>query len=352
MSAPAAGRDGTVASRLAHPQDEAPSGTVVDVDGAAVAVPVPSTHLHIYNVLSTLMAEGRLTPGGSLGRPLRILDIGCGDGSLIVNLTALAAADPACPAIEVHGFDVGEQGFRRDELIDATVRALSLRHPAIDWSRRIRLFSERAAWDYPEGYFDAAVSNQVLEHVTDLEGLLANIATCVRTGGISVHLFPMAHCIQEAHCRIPFAHWFGNFDHRVSWITLLSRLGIGRYARDRLVLGHGDVRDHARKTAAYIQCWTAYRTFNEIARLCRGRGLALSYHFTKDLFFTKARHLTGLRSPRMYRRWNWIGLEWLSFMLLRHLSSATLVIAPVRYDIGARIAAEKASLRPSSGSAT
>lgn len=320
-----------------------------DVEPLWVNRTIPVTHLHIYNVLSTLMAEGKLTPGGSLGRPLRILDIGCGDGSLMASLTALAAVDPACPTIEVHGFDIGEQGFQREELVDGTVRSLSMRHPDIDWSYRIRLFSDKAAWDYPDGFFDAAVSNQVLEHVVDLDGLLENLAACVRPGGISVHLFPLGDCVREAHCGVPFAHWIANFDHRVNWIALSSRLGIGRYFRDRRILGHADVRDHARKTAAYIQCWTAYRGFREIARLCRGRGLALSYHFTKDFFLTKLWHLTGLRSPRLYRRWNWLGLEWLSFLILRHLSSATLIIAPIRYDIGARIAAEKANATKSRG---
>lgn len=342
-------RGDATSARLVHPEGQPTSGNPAIAPTASTYRPIPATHLHIYNVLSTLMAEGRLTPGGSLGRPLRILDIGCGDGALIASLTSLALADPACPAIEVYGFDVSEQGFRREDLVDATVRTLSARHPAVDWSRRIRLFSERAVWDYPEGFFDAAVSNQVLEHVADLEALLDNLAVCVRTGGISIHLFPLADCIQEAHCRVPFAHWFGNFDHRVSWITFVSRLRIGRYGRDRRVLGHLDLRDHARKTAAYIQCWTAYRSFAEIARLCRGRGLALSYHFTKDLFFTKARHMTRLRTPRLYRRWNWLGLEWLSFRVLRRMSSVTLVIAPVCYDIGARIAAEKANDRTTRG---
>lgn len=301
---------------------------------------VPVTHLHIYQVLRSLIAEGTIAVGGG---PVRILDIGCGDGRLMDSLTELAAAEPEPFAIEVHGFDIGEQGYRDNRQQDDAVGLLSARHPGIDWASRIRLFGADEPWSYPPGHFDVAVSNQVLEHVHDLDGLLDNIASAVRVDGASIHLFPLAQCIQEAHCLVPFAHWITNFDYRVSWIAQLSRIGIGRYRRDRVVLGHGDPQEHARKTAAYIQCWTHYRSFAEIARHCRGRGLAPSYHFTKDFFAAKLRAVMGVRPARHYRRRSALGLEWLSFLALRYLSSATLTIRPVTYDIGARIAAEKAA---------
>lgn len=304
---------------------------------------VPLTHLHIYNVLRTLIAEGSLArqPGAET-RPWRILDIGCGDGVLMDSLMRLAASEPIPVPVEVHGFDIGEQGYQDGGQQNNTIRFLASRHPEVDWDSRVRMLPGDARWDYPFGFFDVAVSNQVVEHVNDLDALLDNIAAAVRTDGVSIHLFPLSHCIQEAHCLVPFAHWIGNFDHRVGWIALMSRLGIGRYRRDRVVLGHGDARDHGRKTAAYIQCWTHYRSFRQIAERCSGRGVSLSYHFTKDFFATKLRRVLRLRSTRRYRRRNWFGLEWLSFLVLRYLSSSTLVIRPVSYDIGARIAAEKA----------
>lgn len=302
---------------------------------------MPTTHFHIFNVLRTLVAEGSLR--ADAGRPLRILDIGCGDGLLMDSLTRLAAEDRAGFAVEIHGFDIGEQGFQANDQQARTIERLSAGHPQIDWSRRIRILSDREPWNYPAGFFDAAVSNQVIEHVMDLDALLDQIAVAVRTGGATVHLFPLAQCIQEAHCLVPFAHWIRNFDHRVGWIALMSRLGIGRYRRDRRVLGHADIRDHARKTAGYIQCWTHYRSFAQIADACSGRGLALSYHFTKDFFATRLRQMLGIGAGRTYRRWNWFGLEWLSFVTLARLSSATLVVRPISYDIGARIAAEKAA---------
>lgn len=319
-----------------HTPSHAPPGSAAPYRQVARGVPV--THLHIWSVLRTLIAEGSLD---IQDRPLRILDIGCGDGLLIDSLMLLAAADGA-PSVEIHGFDIGEQGYNEDSQLAKTISFLSARHPDIDWASRIRMLSGNEPWNYPPGYFDAAVSNQVIEHVHDLDGLLDNITAAVRTDGASIHLFPLAQCIPEAHCLVPFAHWISSFDARANWIALMSRIGIGRYRQDRIVLGHADVRDHARKTAAYIQCWTHYRSFADIARHCRGRGLALSYHFTKDFFATKLRRMLHLPVARGYRRLDWFGLEWLSFATLRYLSSSTLVIRPLSYDIGARIAAEKA----------
>src|SRR3546814_2494604 len=66
--------------------------------------------------------------------------------------------------------------------------------------------------------------------------------------------------------------------------------------------------------------------------------MATSYNFTKDFFFTKLRMILRRPASRPYRRRTAFGLEWLGFMSGRYLSSSTLVIQPLDYDIGARIA--------------
>jgi 2-polyprenyl-3-methyl-5-hydroxy-6-metoxy-1,4-benzoquinol methylase len=310
------------------------------IQAPEVARTVPVTHRHIFTVLRTLLSNGSVL---STDRPLRILDIGCGDGHLIDSVMNLSASEMPGQPIEVYGFDIGEQGYQDGRQKRQAEIFLNGRHPDIHWSDRIKIISHGAPWNYPAGYFDFAVSNQVIEHVHDLAGMLENLNRSVRVGGASIHLFPLRNCIQEAHCLVPFAHWIRNFDMRVAWIALMSRIGVGRYARDRIVLGHRDPDTHARETAKYIQCWTYYRNFDQIADLCNRIGLSVSYHFTKDFFFAKMRSLCKMEPARHYRYWNWFGGEWFSFLIGRYLSSSTLIIGPLAYDIGARIAAEKAS---------
>ena len=301
----------------------------------------PVSHVHIFLVMRTLLANASVKTSK---RPLRILDIGCGDGHLIDNLMCLTRAEMPDIPIEIYGFDISEHGYRDGEQKNKAERYLEIRHPDTVWKDRIKVISSDARWGYDEGFFDIAISNQVIEHVRDLDKFLENFYHSVSSDGVSIHLFPLSHCIQEGHCRVPFAHWISNFDCRIAWIAFMSRLGIGRYRRDRRILGHSNPDIHALETAKYIQCWTTYRSFAQISELCRNKSLSISYHFTKDFFFTKLRRMMGLRPAKCYHKWTLLGFEWLSFTLCKHLSSSTLVIRPLNYDIGARIAAEKAEM--------
>jgi len=302
--------------------------------------PISVTHQHLLTGIGTLLAQGRVQP--SQGR-LRILDIGCGDGQLIGFLhDRLTRAHPDLE-IELHGFDIGEQGYNDGGQFDIATQMLASRHPGIPWRERISMISDTDPWRYPSGYFDIALSNQVLEHVADLPAFLSELRRCLSPAGVSLHVFPLAQSIVEAHCQTPFAHWIRDFDRRVEWISLLSHLGIGAYRRHRTVLGHATPRRHALETAKYIQCWTRYRSFGAIADQCSDAGLTASGGLTKGLFIAKLRSVLKRHPLDRYRPSRLPGGDWLGFMIGRYLSSSTLVIAPVSYDIGRRIAAEKAA---------
>ena len=304
------------------------------------ARPLSVTQQHLLTAIVTLLSEGEVQPRD--GR-LRILDIGCGDGQLIDHLhSGLSAAFPTIE-IEIHGFDIGEQGYNDGSQLEVATLSLTKRYPWIDWRARLSLFSDSEPWQYPTDFFDIAISNQVIEHVKELPFFLAELRRCLSAEGASVHLFPLSNCIVEAHCQTPFAHWIHDFDRRSSWIALLSRLGIGAYRRHRKVLGHQSVREHAVETSKYIQCWTRYRDFAAISEACATADLAASNGLTKGLFVAKLRMLLRLAPLVRYRRSPIAGLDWLYFAIGRFLSSSTLVIKPMSYDIGRRIAAEKAA---------
>src|SRR3546814_2240692 len=103
----------------------------------------------------------------------------------------------------------------------------------------------------------------------------------------SSDLFPLSHCMQEAHVRVPFSHWIRDFHYRVAWIKLMSRLGIGKYRHDRRILGHADVQSHAIQSAKFIECWTSYRSFREITAESSRLHMSTSYIFTKDFFLDR-----------------------------------------------------------------
>lgn len=98
---------------------------------------------------------------------MRILDVGCGDGSLIGYLTGnLEVLNPSI-TFEIYGFDVYDHGVQQDDFLTRTIDDLSLQFPAVPWKTRIASISVRERWPFPDEFFDVIISNQVVEHVDD-----------------------------------------------------------------------------------------------------------------------------------------------------------------------------------------
>ena len=106
--------------------------------------------------------------------------------------------------IEIYGFDISEQGYRDGEQKNKAESYLEIRHPDTVWKDRIKVISGDARWGYDEGFFDLAVSNQVIEHVRDLDKFLENFRHSVSSDGVSIHLFPF----ESLHSRdsLPVSH--------------------------------------------------------------------------------------------------------------------------------------------------
>jgi SAM-dependent methyltransferase len=93
----------------------------------------------------------------------RLLDVGCGDGSFTLELSA--GFD------EVHGIDVQEPGLRR---FREKVRT----------NGKFYVHSMSAeAMNFPDHYFDTVVSIETLEHIPDLGAAVGEISRVLRPGG-------------------------------------------------------------------------------------------------------------------------------------------------------------------------
>ena len=91
----------------------------------------------------------------------RVLDVGCGDGAFAAELVRAGCV--------VSAVDVAEEAVRR-----ALVRA-----PAVD----VRRVEEGAALPFAEDAFDVVWAGEVLEHVADVVGLLAELRRVLHWGG-------------------------------------------------------------------------------------------------------------------------------------------------------------------------
>lgn len=164
-------------------------------------------------LMSVLKASaGPVRPGAT------ILDFGCGVGKSVSSLLK--------QGYDAYGVDVYEYwGRDRDLYWEATQRPV----PANVRDRlRLAVLSPYAL-PFPDDSFDHIISNQVLEHVDDLEAVFAEIARTLRPGGTSVHIFPGRWApLIEAHISVPISV----LCHNRLYLKAMARIGI-RNVRQR-----------------------------------------------------------------------------------------------------------------------
>jgi 2-polyprenyl-3-methyl-5-hydroxy-6-metoxy-1,4-benzoquinol methylase len=97
----------------------------------------------------------RVTPGA------RVLDLGCGDGAFAAELLAAGC--------EVTMADVAEQALRRARVRAPEAEAVKL--------------ADGEPLPFAEDAFDVVWAGEVLEHVADVVGLLAEVRRVLRWGG-------------------------------------------------------------------------------------------------------------------------------------------------------------------------
>lgn len=93
--------------------------------------------------------------------PLRVLDLGCGEGQLTAELVRAGAA--------AVGADVSHEALRR-------ARA---RHPELD----LRVIPTPGPWPLADAGFDIVWAGETIEHVADTAGWLSEVRRVLRSGG-------------------------------------------------------------------------------------------------------------------------------------------------------------------------
>jgi SAM-dependent methyltransferase len=148
--------------------------------------------------------------GGGVG-----LDYGCGDGKLVG-----AARDAG------HDFHGVENYYglseSEDDAASRIPRSARGHIHVLDADDRIPL---------PDAIFDFVCSNQVLEHVDDLDLTVSELARVTKPGGTGVHLFPTVEIIREPHLGIWWYHRIPTPARR-PWARIWHSIGKASFAAD------------------------------------------------------------------------------------------------------------------------
>lgn len=150
----------------------------------------------VHNFLNICAKSGLRFPGWK-----KILDFGCGDGHMVVALRA--------HGFDAYGYDLVSRiapqyapfkDFFRD---GESAIAAEGSHAGVS---NYQLESDKWQLPYPDDTFDIIFSQQVLEHVFDLDLAFAEMARVLKPEGISLHVYPPKSCFMERHVHVPLGH--------------------------------------------------------------------------------------------------------------------------------------------------
>lgn len=199
-----------------------------------------------------VLLEELFEAASRLARPLKVLDFGCGRGDLVGILRRLGYA--------AYGVDV----------VEAYIRSgISYFGPDRDFSALSLLRDGRSI--FPDGYFDFVLSDQVLEHVEDLDSVASEIARITVPGGSGLHIFPAHRSVFEVHMRMPVVHWLPKGAPRKAAIKAMLKGGVGAKYFESYSL-----EDRASIFSKFSDGQTYYRSLSEIKRVFIRHGMHVS----------------------------------------------------------------------------
>jgi SAM-dependent methyltransferase len=112
---------------------------------------------------------------------------------------------------------------------------------------------------FEDEFFSLVVSNQVFEHVHDIDLALSEISRVLVPGGSLVALFPTREVFREGHIGIPMSHWWpAGSRGRSLWVKTGRTLGLGYNKSGK------SIAEWTRDSVDYLDNWTVYRSLREI----------------------------------------------------------------------------------------
>lgn len=143
-----------------------------------------------------------------------ILDYGCGPGQVV-----FAARKRG---IDAYGTDTFFGGTSAREGLASSERLGDVIREMVD--NKI---------PFEDDSFDLVLSNQVFEHVDDLDGVLDEINRVMKKDAVLLSLFSTKENFREGHIGIPFAHRLKQNRFRYYYTFCLRSLGLGQHKENK-----------------------------------------------------------------------------------------------------------------------
>lgn len=138
----------------------------------------------------------------------------------------------------------------------------------------LRLLSSDGKTDFPNDYFHFTFSNQVFEHICNIESVVLEIGRITIDGGIGFHVYPAHKYIVEGHLFMPFIHWLPKNMLRNYLIIIYVILGKEPHWQEL-----NDIK-FIEKVNIYYQYSinkTFYRKYSNVKRVFQKNGFHVSF---------------------------------------------------------------------------
>ncbi len=214
---------------------------------------------------------------------LRVLDWGCGRGRGVLWLLERG--------YDAYGVDVDPLPIGKGRPL------LRQRGHAED---RLRLLEGGGGSDFPSGFFDFVFSDQVLEHVRDLERVAREQRRVLAAGGGGFHQYPGRLRPVEVHLHMPLVHWLPK--------SGLRRLAIGLWLRSGRDPGWSwlEGRSLPERTRAYYEYslgHTFYRSHRHVREIFERSGFEVGFEILEHPKLLASPTLTRLSRAPWLRSW-------------------------------------------------
>jgi SAM-dependent methyltransferase len=206
----------------------------------------------------------------------RILDYGCGRGQMV----ALGLER----GLDIWGADTFSGYFAgwRQEL---TPQVRDRVHPIQDGHT-----------DFPENYFDLVMANQVLEHVTDPETVIADIHRMIKPDGLFIAAFPVIETWYEGHVGLYFAHRLKPASRvRRTYFDLCHLVGRGLYRGNLTRTDWIKQSEHTLDSACFY--YSHRRMFAALTKVFRTPIEDMAVHYMRARLRDRARNIPTVADP-------------------------------------------------------
>jgi SAM-dependent methyltransferase len=225
----------------------------VDNAGNSKNSPLSDADIAAYdcNPAIEVMLEDLRRTRGCERNALRILDFGCGKGTLVGHLRA--------KGYNAFGVDIDPSYLKNGRVLDRYVKDEPI----------LSLIGPDGRTEFADESFDVVVSDQVIEHVHELEIVGCEIARLTAPGGVGLHIFPPATSIMEVHLGMPIVHWLPAGKLRTAFVKAFLRAGIGVNYFTELPLDQ-----RAKIYADFLETGTCYRSVRATSSILTKQGLS------------------------------------------------------------------------------